>query len=87
MDNTSLLGRADGFGGGSRLAPRLNFHKTDKPAGAERRKVNFPAMGFDAPAQNPVTLQPQPPGRQAFAALAAGMGGAAGRVSHAIFLL
>ncbi len=86
MDNTSLLAGADRFRRRPRLGARLYFHKTDKPRRAECRKVNFPAMGFDAPAQYPVTLQPQPPGRQAFAAMAAGMGGAAGRVSHATFL-
>ena len=84
MDNTSLLGRADGFGSGSRLGARLYLHETDDAGGTKRRKVNFPAMGFDAPTQDAVPLQPQPPGRQAFAAMAAGMGGAP--VSHVSFL-
>ena len=84
MDNTSLLAGADRFRRCPRLAPRLHFHKTDKPAGADCRQVNFPAMGFDAPPQYPIAFEAQPPGRQAFAAMAAGMGGAP--VSHVSFL-
>lgn len=61
MDNTSLLAGADRFRRRPRLGPRFHFHKTDKPHGAECRKVNFPAMAAD-------------------------VCGAAGRVSHEIFL-
>ena len=41
-------------------------------------------MGFDPPAQDAMALQPQPPGRQRFAAMAARFGLFAG---SAIFLL
>ena len=54
--------------------PRLDFDKTDRAEGTQRHQIDLAGMGLDAAAQDAIALQPQPPGRQALAAMAARFG-------------
>ena len=60
-----------GFAG---LLPRLDLDKADRAEGRGCHQINLAGMGLEPPAQDAIALQPQPRGRQAFAAMAARFG-------------
>ena len=53
------------------LCPRLDLDEADRAEGRGRHQVDLAGMGLQPPAQDAIALEPQPQGRQAFAAVAA----------------